>query len=494
MAMAMAMAVAACERVPPSRAVIAGDREPRSAPASCPVLAPRPPRTQPPDPAPLATSSITVQLPIALAQIQPELDKLIPSLSDPSWPRTHKIAEGVCGTWYFDRRPIRLTMDGARLRLAIPGDFGMIAHPHLGPLGCVKPVVSCGDKTAGAAPIPAQLNLSAALAITSDYRVSAALANHGTTFQQPCKLLGGLDTTSVVTSVIDDQIASQLAALDASIASKADLRSEVEAAWSAIQRPHKVSDDLWLVIRPSALTGQVTSSDPNTISVHVAAQAAIALVAQPAAPVTTAIPLPALTAGASDVAPGVHIGVAGSIGYDALTRQLRTQLAGATDDIEYPAGSRHQVTIRDIQVTGPVKCKTNPDGDKCVSLAVEFTGDVCGVVYLVGRPVIDSRSQEIAFQDFEFSLTTSDAVVNTAAWLAHGSLRDRLKRAARVSLASVAAEARRRTSQALQTRRAGGWRLAGTADTVTLRVSTGAGGLDYAVDLSGTLAISVAAP
>jgi hypothetical protein len=493
----LAVLAIGCERATPTVVIVAHDdrRALEAAPQpACPVLAPRPPRLQAADPAPLATSSIAVNIPISLAATQPELDRLIPNLSDPGWPQTHKLADTVCATWYFDRRPIRLTMEGPRLRVVIPGDFGMIADPHLGPLGCTKPFVSCGDKSTGAAPIPAQLNLSATLGISNNYRVVASLTNDGTTLLQPCKLIGNVNTTSLVTSAIDDQIARKLSALNATISSKADFRPQVDAAWSAIQRPQKVADDLWLIVHPAALEGRVSGADPNTISVQVVARGIIELVKQPAAPAVAVTPLPDLTPAAQDIAPGAHVGAVGSISYDMLSKQLRTLLVGKDDNIEYPAGVMHHVVVRDVQMTGPVKCKTPPDTNKCVSVAVEFTGDICGVVYLIGRPASNDDTQDIGIQDLEFSLSTSDAVVNTAAWLAHGSIVDRLKREARVSLAAAATDAKRRVHQALQTKLARDWRLSGNADTVTLHVNAGAAGLDYAIDLSGTLTVSLPAP
>jgi hypothetical protein len=486
-----------CERATPPIVIVAHDerRAGEAAPqAACPVLAPRAPRLQAADGAPLATSSIAVNIPISLATIQPELDRLIPNLSDPSWPETHKVADTVCATWFFDRRPVGIAMEGARLRVVIPGDFGMIANPHLGPLGCTKPFVRCGDRTTGATPVPAQLNLSATLGIGNNYRITAALTNDGTTFQTPCTLVGSVNTTSIVTSIIDDQIERKLSGLNATIASKSDFRPQVEAAWTAIQRPQKLGDDLWLSVHPTALDGRVSSADPKTISVQVVAKGTIELVKQPAAPPVATAPLPELTAMPRDATPGIHVAAAGSVSYETVTRQLQSRLLGKQDDIEYPAGAMHHVAVRDVLVTGPVKCKTDPDASKCISVAVELTGDVCGVIYLVGRPAADSHTLDIGLLDLDFSVSTSDAVTATAAWLAHGRLRERLERESRVSLASASTEAKRRLNQALQTKLVGDWRLSGNADTVTLRVSAGATGLDYAIDLSGPLAVSLSAP
>src|SRR5689334_2938370 len=95
--------------------------------AACPTLAPKAPARGTPEPLALPSSSVSISLPISLPAIQPKLDALIPTLSDPAFPSTHQVADGVCATWYFDRRPLQLHMEQGRLRVAIPGGFGMIA-------------------------------------------------------------------------------------------------------------------------------------------------------------------------------------------------------------------------------------------------------------------------------------------------------------------------------------------------------------------------------
>lgn len=468
------------------------ERAPRPA---CPTLAPAPPSPAAAVPPPLATSSIAVNIPISLATIQPEIDRLIPNLSDPGWMSPHEVADGVCATWFFDRQPISLKMDGLRLRIAIPGGFGMIAGPHTDLFGCTQPYVSCGDKTAGAAPIPVQINLSTALSVDSRYRISVALTNDGTAFLQPCNLMGNIvNATPTIRAIIDGLITPRLATLNSTISSKADFRPRIEAAWSAIQRPQKVASDLWLTIHPTELAGQVSAVDPNTISVQAVARATIELVNQPAAPVVATTPLPDLTPAPPGVAPGIHVGVLGSISYDLLSKQLQAQLVGHQEDFEYPAGARHHIVIRDLRVTGPVKCKSDRSRTRCVGLTVEFEGDGCGVVYLVGRPAVDNDKQELGVEDLELSVETKDVVVHTAAWLAHGALVDHLKQNLRVSLSSAAGEAKARLHQILQSKQVGGWRLSGTADTVSFGATIGSAGLDYSIDLSGTLGVSLSAP
>ena len=500
----LAVMALACDRAPASSGAPSRGkpRPPPRAPArpappatGCPTLAPAAPGQAAADPAPLAASSIAINLPIALASIQPELDRLIPNLSDPDWNQVHKVADGMCATWYFDRKRLALRMDGSRLRITIPGGFGMIAGPHTEIFGCTRPFVSCGDKTAGAAPVAIQLQLSTDLAIAASYRLAVALTNDGTTFVQPCNLMGNVvDATPQVGAIIDGQIAQQLAALNTAIAAKADARPRIEAAWTAIQRPQRIADDLWLVVHPTDLAGAIAAADPGTLSIQAVARGTIELVKQPAAPAVTATPLPALVPAPPGIAPGIHVGASGTISYDALTRQLQAELSGKPQDIEYPAGVRHHAVVRDVRVSGPVKCKNTRRAATCVSLAIEFTGDACGAIYLVGRPAVDPDKQEIAIQDLELSVESSDAVIKQLAWLAHGALVDQVGRRARVSLASAASEAKQRLNQALRSKLAGDWRLSGSADTVGFHVAIGSTGLDYAIDLSGTLAVALSAP
>lgn len=494
----LAVLAVGCDTAPPpgvAASRTAARRPPRAPKAACRTLAPAPPGRAAAEPAPLASSAIAVNLPVPLAAVQPEIDRLIPGLSDPDWNTPHKVADGMCATWFFDRQPIGLRMDGPRLRITIPGGFGMIAGPHTDLFGCTRPLVSCGDKTAGAAPIAVQVRLSTALLLTPDYRIGAALQNDGTVFVQPCNVMGNfVNATPAIEGIIDGMIRQQLAALNAAIAGKTDFRPRIEAAWSAIQRPQKVGDDLWLVVHPGELEGAVSAAGPDTVSVQAVARGTVELVKQPSAPAAAATPLPALAPAAPGGSPGVHVGIAGSISYDELSKQLQSQLAGAQHDIEYPAGVKHHIVVRDVRATGPVRCKKARRAGTCVGVAVEFAGDVCGVAYLVGRPAVDADRQEIGLADLEFSVDTTDAMVRAASWLARGAFVERVAREARVSLASATSDARARLHQALRGKLAGDWRLSGSADTVAIQVGVGSTGLDYAIDLSGTLAVSLSAP
>src|SRR6185295_17972295 len=233
----LAVLAIACDRAPPtparSHAEGAPSRGKRPAPApartpartpappaapGCPKLAPAAPTAAPAEPAPAAVSSIAVNLAVPLAAIQPEIDRLIPNLSDPAWPETHKVDEGMCATWYFDRKPARLKMDGDQLQITIPGSFGMIADPHTDIFGCSRPYASCGNKTTGQAPLPIEIRLSAAPQLARNYRLSAALHNAGTALLAPCQLGGVVNATPTIQSIIDGQIAQQLAGINQAIA------------------------------------------------------------------------------------------------------------------------------------------------------------------------------------------------------------------------------------------------------------------------------------
>jgi hypothetical protein len=437
-------------------------------------------------------SSIAVNLAVPLAAIQPEIDRIIPNLSDPAWPETHKVDEGMCATWYFDRKPVRLKMDGDQLQITIPGGFGMIADPHTDIFGCSRPYASCGNKTTGQAPLPIEIRLSAAPQLARNYRLSAALHNAGTALLAPCQLGGVVNATPTIQSIIDGQIAQQLAGINQAIAARADVRPQVQAAWAAIQRPQRIADDLWLVVRPTELAGGVSAPDPDTLAVQAVARATIELVKQAAAPAVAVAPLPDLGVAPPGIAPGIHIAASGTVSYDALTKQLAAKLAGTPHDIEYPAGTTHHVVVRDVRVTGPVRCKA-AKRTKCVSVALEFTGDACGALYLVGRPAIDAEKQDIIVEDLDFSVESSDALARLA-WLARGPIVDQLRKQLRFSLAPAATEARGHLDRALRAKLSGDWKLSGTADAVAFQVAIGAAGLDYAIDLSGSLAVALPPP
>lgn len=507
---AVAVVASACEPAPPFDAP--GERGPirdrsaggrgdraagkrRPATGSCAQLKPpRPGAVAPPARVRLPRSSIAVTIPVALSSLQPEIDRLIPaSLTDPSWPTTHQMSDEVCATWYLERGPVALTAARQQLTIDIPGRFGVIADPYVGVLGagCTQPYVSCGDVSAGAPAIPVTVRLAATLRFDRGYRFSGRVSNIGTTFAQPCQIgLEAIDATPIVQSVIDGEINRQLTRINDAIRDRGDLRPQLEPLWAALQQPRRLADDLWLVVHPAAVSGRLDAVDAGAIAAQLAVEGSIEVVAAAGAPAAAPVALPDLDASAPP-ASGSRLVMSGSLGYPALASQLQHELVGKQLAIERPAGTVHRVAVRDLRVSGPVACA---GARRCLELAVDVEGDACGVITVVGRPEFDAGAGEVVLRDVDFSVDSHSAVLRAAAWLGHGELVQRITGAARFSIAPAVARVHKLAATALPVRLTGALELTGSLDSPAVSLAAGATGVDYRIEVGGTLSVTPRSP
>jgi uncharacterized protein DUF4403 len=442
----------------------------------------------------LPRSSIAVTIPVALSSLQPEIDRLIPaSLSDPSWPTTHQVSDEVCATWYLARGPVALAAARQQLTIDIPGKFGMIADPYVGVLGagCTQPYVSCGNGSAGAAPIPVMVRLASTLSFDRGYRFSGRVANVGTTFTQPCQIgLGAIDATPIVQGVIDGEINRQLARINDAIRNRGDLRPQLEPLWAALQQPRKLAEDLWLVVHPAAVSGRLDAVDAGTVAAQLAVEGSIEIVAAASAPAATPVALPDLDASAPP-ASGSRLVMSGSLEYPALASHLQHELVGKQLAIARPTGTVHRVAIHELRVSGPVACA---GAQPCLELAVELEGDACGVVTVVGRPEFDAGAGDVVLRDVDFSVDSHSAVLRAAAWLGHGELVQQIAGAARFSIAPAVDRVHRLAATALPISLSGTLELSGSLGSPAVSLVAGATGVDYRIALGGTLSVTPRSP
>jgi hypothetical protein len=255
-----------------------------------------------------------------------------------------------------------------------------------------------------------------------------------------------------------------------------------------VQQPHKLASDLWLVIRPDAVSGGLAVVDANTIAAQVGVEGSIEIVQGTTAPAVRPAALPDLRSSPSPTG-DARVAMSGSIGYSMIASNLLAALSGTSLSVEFPAGKVHNVSVRDVRVSGPVACA----GQSCLEVAVDLDGDVCGVVYLIGRPELDAN-RDIVLRDVDFSIDTNNAVLNMAAWLEHGELAKRIAAAARFPVSPAVDRIEKLAGALLPVNLSGTLELAGSVGQLKVSLGAGPTGIDYLVALTGTLAVAQKTP
>jgi hypothetical protein len=258
-----------------------------------------------------------------------------------------------------------------------------------------------------------------------------------------------IDVTERVINAALDQLQQNTHIIDEELA-RIDLKSRFEKYWRTLREPIRLTDEVWLVINPTAVhRGRVQGQD-LTLEASVGLTAAPQIVLG-TRPFVKSLPLPPLNS--ASLEEGLHILVDGLASYDAATRLLTRELRGRTLEL---GGNR--VELREIRVAGI--------GRGRMSVEVVFAGTARGRVFLVGTPVIDQTTNEIRVPDLDYDVATRNLLVGGAAWLLRGDLTEYLRERARIPVADVVALAREQLLRGLNRQLSDEVRLSGEVDSV----------------------------
>jgi len=258
-----------------------------------------------------------------------------------------------------------------------------------------------------------------------------------------------IDVTERVLSAARGQLEENTHVIDEALA-RIDLRGRFERYWRIIREPIRLTDDVWLLINPTAVRRGPARGNGLTLEASVGVTAAPRIILG-ARPVVDSLPLPPIREAAVD--DGLHILLDGMADYEAASRLLRRELRGQS----YSWGG-NRVELRDLRVSGI--------GGGRMALEVDFTGDARGRIYLVGTPVIDPATREVWVPDLDFDVATRSLLVSGAVWLAYGNLVEALRERARIPVEDVVDLAREQLMRGLNRQLSPEVTLSGEVDQV----------------------------
>jgi hypothetical protein len=253
-----------------------------------------------------------------------------------------------------------------------------------------------------------------------------------------CKVtIFNVDVTERVLGAGREALENKLVVLDTRIAAT-NVRGPVERWWHLLQRPIRLSDSVWLLLRPTGVHLGPVKGVGRTL------EADIGLAGEPRVvtgrrPADGASPLPPLETATETHAHGLHVLLEGHMGYDVANAILTRNVGGK----RIRRGAR-VITIRDAKLSGI--------GGGRIALAVRFDGTASGVVYLVGTPRYDPASDELYVPDLEFDVGSADMLVRGLAWMKRGEVQQFLRSRARFPVGDLVERARARLERGMNRR------------------------------------------
>ena len=224
-----------------------------------------------------------------------------------------------------------------------------------------------------------------------------------------------IDVTGRVVGAVREEMTHVLERLDRRVG-RLDMRGQIEGIWRKMERPIRLTDEVWLLIQPGAakLASFSGAGDSLVAIVHLEVRPKIVTGVRPEDS-TLVTPLPPLrTTADSDTGAVLHVLLEGIFSYDAATELMRKPLVGKVIRMAGRPMRIEDVTLRGI-------------GSGRVALGVTFSGAVRGRIFLTGTPRLDPVTRQLTVPDLDFDAGSTDLPGHGLSWWQGDLVRDFLR-------------------------------------------------------------------
>lgn len=287
--------------------------------------------------------------------------------------------------------------------------------------------------------IPLKLKFKATAGVTPDWRLQTEVHYQGLSDLASEQI--GIGPLSIKPrSIVEDVIQPLQKVLSDTVTKKVNtlvpLRSQVTKAWNTAQKPILLDKNYgaWLKLTPQEVMMFPLTAQNNRVRLSIGISTFAELVLGPEPTAQPLIPFPNLKLVSSfDKTFRVALNT------DIFYRDLRTAVAPLLLNKPFDSNGR-SVIIKDFYLYG--------NGDKIV-VKLETQGSLDGVVYLTAKPVFDPKTNIFSVDDVDFDMKTKDALLNTADWFLHGTIRSMIQHKLNVNLSQQLDRSRRMAGKAL---------------------------------------------
>jgi len=398
----------------------------------------------------MPTSTLDIPLTLDLSPVVRELEKAVPKRFGDIDERKAVSNKRVHIAYEAVRNPFLVALTGRNATIAAVVQYKGRGwyKPPIGP----EISSSCGISDQ----MPrARIALTSTLRITPEWQLRgksgpAKVTPFTTERRDQCRVtVFKIDVTDRVIRATQEAIEKQRPMIDRKVSS-INIRPRFENWWHLLEQPIRLTDSVWLLIRPSAVRMGETIGVKRTL-VTALGFSASPVVVTGQRPTVTTTPLPPLNPAA--VGNGLHILLEGVIGYDLATDLLRKQIVGKKF-----TRAGQTLEIRDARLFGI--------GGGKLALELRFKGAANGHVYLIGTPRYDPASNELYVPDLDYDVGTSALLVKGLEWVTHDDVRGFIMRNARWPVGDVMRIGKEQLAKGLNRDLAPGVRLSAEVNQV----------------------------
>jgi hypothetical protein len=299
----------------------------------------------------------------------------------------------------IQRGPIQAGMSGERLRVTIPLAYWVRAQKSLAKIFDVEG--SCGVDEP---PRLVFVHLETALYWGQDWNLLSDTRVYPNYFVNPCLMtIANFDVTPLIDRELDRQLIRMAReSIDASVPAITSVKSMAQKAWSAMQAPIKLDENIWLLLDPETVHVRPLSGKGTRLTTGVGVTARPTLALGPA-PAVAERPLPPLQVSGANTG-GIHLTMQATMRYADIRSQLETRLSRVLRD--YGGGD---VRLERVDVATE---------DQSLVVTLETAEPLAITVRMTGKPGYDPTRSEVFLADFDLQVTSDDPVSQLVdAWL-----------------------------------------------------------------------------
>jgi hypothetical protein len=392
----------------------------------------------PPPPTPAVEESVVyLHVSVALNDLAFAADAAVPheGAKEEVWQDGGMLAgHGPYQYFYrFVRGPLYVRTAGDRLVIEYPEFRYRLAIKLIQPDGSVI-VGGCGYDNDP--PKRLRLTANSRVSWSEAWTLKSETSFDPPSFLDPCRLTArDIDGTPIARSLLESRLGALASAIDAKLRERTASKERARTVWQNLQEPTELTPNLWLTLNPTSVQiGPIGLEREHLIqtAVHMLLSPTVRLGPQPA-PDHRLLPPLELIPHAGE---RFHLALPIFAEYPTINRLLAQQLVG--NEIPSPVGDPVKILSARLYGSG-------------ASLIVELglSGGINGTVYAMGKPVLDTSTNILRFEEFNYTLETKNMLFKAANWMLRDNILAQLEPHTRIDLSEHVGILRRQLSRAL---------------------------------------------
>lgn len=202
--------------------------------------------------------------------------------------------------------------------------------------------------------------------------------------------------------------------IDADISRQLDLRKQMQLVWTQVQNPFNIPDlptEMWSYFKPLQVQyAPLETREGQNMLLYLVISAKMGITVGQKMPQISPQPLPPpkqiAAADRPQNTPLFEINMPVVMQLDSIEPYLKPQVVGQV--IRIPM-VKEELHVTDIDLSG--------SGKKIVIRASIESNAAKGYIYMIGEPVLDTNTNVLRFENFDYTLETGNMLKNKASWL-----------------------------------------------------------------------------